>query len=106
MTEAEELLWRRLNKNQLKVRFKPQHPIDVFVADFYCHELKLIIEVDGEIHNDQKEKDESRSIDLQNHGIKIIRFTNDEVYHEIEKVVNKIESCIKAIQDLKHNLIT
>jgi very-short-patch-repair endonuclease len=47
MTEAEKTIWERLNKSQLGVRFKAQHPIDIFIADFYCHRCKLVIEVDG-----------------------------------------------------------
>lgn len=52
MTEAEKLLWGKLQKNKIMgLRFKAQHPIDIFIADFYCHKLKLVIEVDGGIHN-------------------------------------------------------
>ena len=67
MTEAEQLLWEILkNKGMQNLRFRAQHPIDIFVADFYCHQLKLIIEVDGEIHelNDQKEYDIGREAEL------------------------------------------
>ena len=53
MTGAEIQLWSRLNKSQLGVRFKRQHPIDIFIADFYCHKYKLVVEVDGEYHNDE-----------------------------------------------------
>ncbi len=61
MTTAEKLLWQRLKENQLGYRFKPQHPIDIFIADFYCHALKLVIEVDGQIHDHQKDYDEGRT---------------------------------------------
>ena len=51
MTDAEKILWKRLkDKRIFKVKFRRQHPVDIFVLDFYCHELKLAIEVDGEIH--------------------------------------------------------
>ncbi len=50
MTPSELLLWQELKENKLGVRFKPQHPLKYFIADFYCHQLKLVIEVDGEIH--------------------------------------------------------
>lgn len=53
MTVAEKQLWSRLNASQLNVRFKRQHPIDIFIADFYCHKFKLVVEVDGEYHNDE-----------------------------------------------------
>ncbi len=61
MTNAEKTVWGFMKENQMGVRFKPQHPIDIFIADFYCHELKLIIDLDGEIHEKQKEYDEGRT---------------------------------------------
>ena len=75
------------------LRFKAQHPIDIFIADFYCHALKLVIEIDGEIHhsNDQKEYDINREAELERFGIKVIRFTNMEVEQDIEKVRREIE---------------
>jgi very-short-patch-repair endonuclease len=94
MTPAERILWERLKKNQLGVRFKPQHPMDIFIADFYCHKLKLVIEIDGEIHNIQKEYDDGRTTEMQYYDIEIIRFTNDEVINSMEKVIEKIKSKI------------
>lgn len=92
-TEAEKVLWKHLKKfRQTGFIFRRQHPIDIFIADFYCHKLKLIIEVDGEIHfNDQaQEHDDGRSSDLERFGIKVIRFTNKEILDHIELVVNQI----------------
>ena len=91
MTEAEKLLWTRLNKSQLCVRFKAQHPIDIFIADFYCHSCKLVIELDGKIHDQQKEYDEGRSAEIEKWGITVIRFTNDEVFKDLDAVVEKIK---------------
>ena len=93
MTGAEMQLWSRLNKSQLGVRFKRQHPIDIFIADFYCHKYKLVVEVDGEYHNDedQLEYDEGRTAELERFGITVIRFTNDEVMEDIDRVVMEIE---------------
>ena len=91
MTEAEKILWERLRKKQLSVRFKAQHPIERFIADFYCHQSKLVVEVDGEIHKYQKEYDDGREAEMEKYGIKIIRFTNDEVINDIEKVIEKIK---------------
>ena len=54
MTESEQLLWHKLRNNQLKYRFKAQHPIDIFIADFYCHQKQLVIEIDGKIHEQRK----------------------------------------------------
>jgi len=90
MTAAENILWERLNKSQLGVRFKAQHPIDIFIVDFYCHKYKLVVEVDGEIHLSQKEYDEGRTAELERFGITVIRFSNEEVLNDIDKVVERI----------------
>ena len=87
MTHAEKILWSCLKENQLGVRFKPQLPMDIFIADFYCHKIKLVIEMDGESHAHQIEYDNARSEELKNNGIKIIRFSNAEVQNEIQKVL-------------------
>ena len=97
MTESELLLWEKLkNKKFYGLKFRRQHPIQTFVADFYCHKLQLIIEIDGEYHNDENqiELDETRTSILEFNGISVIRFTNDEVKNSIEKVLSKIEKYI------------
>jgi len=94
MTEAEKLLWERLRKNQLGVRFKAQHPIERFIADFYCHKAKLVIEIDGEIHENQQEYDLGREIEIEKYGIRIIRFKNEEIFNNIDYVVEKIKECL------------
>lgn len=99
MTPAEQIMWERLKENHLKVRFKPQHPIDIFIADFYCHELKLIIEIDAEIRDCQTEKDESRSSELSMFDINIIRLSNKEVFSDIENVIDIIKNYIMEIQN-------
>ena len=91
MTQAEKELWNRLNRNQLGVRFKTQHPIDIFIADFYCHVYKLVIELDGAIHEQQIDYDEGRTAELDRFGIKVIRFTNQEVLTDMENVIAKIK---------------
>ena len=91
MTPAENRMWGFLKENQFGVRFKPQHPIDIFIADFYCHKLKLVIEIDGEIHEKQKEYDADRTSELLQHNIEIIRFTNAEVMYSIDRVLEKIK---------------
>ncbi len=77
MTLQEEILWERLRKNQFGFRFRPQHPIDIFIADFYCHPLKLVIEVDGNIHQFKSDYDNGRTEELRCKGITVIRFSND-----------------------------
>lgn len=93
MTPAEKTVWELLKSNNLLgLRFKPQHPINIFIADFYCHQLKLVIEIDGGIHKsvDQKEYDIGREAELDHWGIKVIRFTNEEVENNIIHVKNEI----------------
>jgi Uncharacterized protein conserved in bacteria len=91
MTQAEKMLWEKLRRNQLGVRFKPQHPIDIFIADFYCHPAKLVIEVDGQIHTSQQDYDDGRTADLERFGITVIRFRNEEVFDDIDKVIREIK---------------
>jgi len=93
ITSAEKLLWDQLkNRTLFKVKFRRQHPIDIFVVDFYCHELKLAIEIDGEIHlkNEIHDYDIGRTSDLEKLGIKILRFTNNEVINDLDSVKTKI----------------
>ncbi|HUX57759.1 MAG TPA: endonuclease domain-containing protein [Bacteroidales bacterium] len=93
MALAEKLLWKELKRKEIfNARFKRQHPIDIFVVDFYCHKHKLAIEVDGEIHlkEEVQEYDDSRSHDIEKLGIKILRFTNKEVIENIEMVKQRI----------------
>ncbi len=95
MTLAEKILWRELRGKKLKsLRFRRQHPIGSFVVDFYCHEKKLVIELDGEVHdsNEAKQRDQSRTDALENFGLKVIRFRNEEVIDELEKVLRKIQN--------------
>jgi very-short-patch-repair endonuclease len=97
-TEAEEALWHRLkNKQVAGLKFRRQHPMDKFIADFYCHEKKLVIELDGDIH-DQKEQtdlDKGRTETLNEFGIKVLRFKNEEILHNIEEVIKKILDTFK-----------
>lgn len=93
-TEAELFLWGHLNFITISgVRFKRQHPILYFIADFYCHKAKLIIEVDGGYHNlpEQYIYDKNRDKELEEFGLKVIRFTNEQVFNNIENVLNIIE---------------
>jgi very-short-patch-repair endonuclease len=93
MTPAENLLWKVLkNKEIFKVRFKRQHPVSIFVVDFYCHKYKLAIEVDGDIHLRQEvmERDDGRTHDIEKLGIKILRFTNQDVIEKTDWVKDSI----------------
>jgi very-short-patch-repair endonuclease len=76
-TEAERILWEYLESKRLSgYKFRRQHPIKNYIADFYCHEARLVIEVDGEIHMapDQQVYDEGRTYDLKEVGVSVIRF--------------------------------
>ncbi len=97
MTQAEEILWERISKRGVKgFKFRRQHPIHLFIVDFYCHELGLIIEIDGEYHNDeeQKKRDKERSELLAFQDLYIIRFTNQEVYDDVDRVIDLLEEKI------------
>lgn len=91
-TPAEELLWNYLCKNQLGLRFKRQHPIGQYIADFYCHSAKLVIELDGSIHQlpEVSQNDLEKEAFIKANGLKIIRFTNQEVFKNVNYVLNNI----------------
>jgi len=100
MTKAEIILWGKLkNRKLFTVRFRRQHPVDIFVVDFYCHELKLAIEIDGGIHlvKEISEYDNGRTYDIEKFGIRIMRFTNDQVFNNIDFVQQEI---LNKIHDL------
>ena len=92
MTDAEVLLWGYLKSNDLGLKFRRQHLISSYIADFYCHKLKLIIELDGGIHNrpDIAANDLERQTYLENQGIKVLRFSNEQIFNQLEKVLNQI----------------
>jgi len=96
MTPAETLLWEKLKDNQLGVKFRRQHPIHLFIVDFYCHEQKLIIEIDGEYHNsiEQIQKDIEREGLLIFQDLTVLRFTNAEVLEKTGMVLKKIKDRI------------
>lgn len=95
-TEAEKIIWERLRNNESGTKFRRQHIIDNYIADFVSLEKKLIIEVDGEYHNapEQKDKDEERTQHLESLGYHLLRFTNNEVIAQPDSVIEKIKACI------------
>jgi very-short-patch-repair endonuclease len=94
MTPAEKLLWQEVRAKKLGVRFRRQQVIQGFIVDFYCHKAALVIEVDGDIHDLQKEEDERREKVLSALGLKIVRFGNDEVVRRLSAVVGKIRELV------------
>ncbi|NNJ11958.1 endonuclease domain-containing protein [Chloroflexales bacterium ZM16-3] len=95
-TPAEQLLWQELRGGKLDVRFRRQHPIDRFIADFCCIERRLIIEIDGAIHADQVEYDQERTVYLVAEGYTVLRFSNQQVLHERNAVLTRIQAALEA----------
>ncbi|MCL5611024.1 MAG: DUF559 domain-containing protein [Chloroflexi bacterium] len=94
MTPAEKLLWQEVRAKKLGVRFRRQQVIAGFIVDFYCHKAALVVEVDGDIHDLQKDEDARREKVLSEMGLRIVRFRNDEVVKELSAVVGKIKEFI------------
>ncbi len=103
MTLAEKILWKKLRDRKIfDVKFRKQHPVWIFIVDFYCHEYKLVIEVDGEIHNEEEliEHDLNRNAELNKFGLEVIRFTNDQILYDIDSVVSAIHKKITELSPL------
>ena len=99
MTPTEVLMWEELkNKKFNNYKFRRQHPIQKFIVDFYCHELKLIVELDGKYHHQekQKNKDLKRTELLEFQGLREIRFSNEEVFKNMDLVLKKLEVFINS----------
>jgi very-short-patch-repair endonuclease len=94
-TNAEKLLWERLRGRQLKgLKFRRQHPLGRFIADFCCPAQRLIVELDGAVHDTQAERDEDRTAELQQHGYRVLCFRNGEVEQDVEAVLKAIAEAI------------
>ena len=94
MTPAEKMLWEELRANKLGVHFRRQQVVAGFIVDFYCHKASLVIEVDGDIHDLQREEDARREKALSALGLNVIRFRNDEVARDLSGVVKRIKQFI------------
>ena len=96
-TPAEKLLWQLLKNSQTGYKFRRQHSIGNYIVDFYCPKMKLVIELDGDVHYSDKavEKDSKRTEFLNENGVKVLRFDNDAVEHRAETVVEQIVNFIK-----------
>ncbi|GAB4414263.1 MAG: hypothetical protein Kow00123_27740 [Anaerolineales bacterium] len=94
-TPAETLLWARLRNRQLSgFKFRRQHPIGTAIVDFYCDACRLAIEVDGDSHAERAEYDAARTQALEEQGVRVIRFTNRDVIHHLDAVLERIlEEC-------------
>lgn len=100
MTVAKKTLWNYLKTKPMGLKFRRQHPISKYIVDFYCHALKLVIEVDGGIHNSNNvlENDNVRQEYLEAEGLVFLRVTNDEIERDFATVVTKIENFILSIR--------
>ena len=97
MTPAESKLWQHLRGNRLEgFHFRRQQIIEGYIVDFYCHAVGLVVEVDGEIHQQQKDYDQERDEHLRGLGLNILRFSNADVEGDVNNVLNVIlEVCKK-----------
>jgi len=92
LTPAEAKVWTRMRNRGLGFKIRRQHPIWRFIADFYCAEAKLVIEIDGDTHAepDQEEYDQARTNWLEERGYKVIRFTNHDAHRNLDNLLNEI----------------
>lgn len=99
MTPAEEILWNELHINEWKLKFRRQHPIANYVVDFYCHANKLVIELDGSIHDQDevKKNDVYREQDLRKLGVHVLRFRNEDILNDRSTVLKKIYNTINEL---------
>jgi very-short-patch-repair endonuclease len=94
-TSAEEVLWQVLRDRQLDgIKFRRQVPISRFILDFYCPAARFVIELDGPVHDQQRERDAARSAVLEARGYRVIRFRNDEVFDDLAGVLARIVAAV------------
>jgi len=97
MTDTESLLWDKLRNKKLGLKFRRQHSIGIYIVDFYCKEKSLIIELDGEIHLKNKSYDKERYNYLNSLGLNVIRFQNQYIENNIEKVIHNIRLQLETL---------
>jgi cyclase len=92
-THAEEVLWGYLRTKPFGYKFRRQHPYAHYILDFYCHHKKLVIEVDGSVHENEEVQaiDKLRQRQLEADGLKVLRFVNEEVKLGMDSVIRTIE---------------
>ncbi len=100
MTKAERVFWNAVRNNKVMgLQFRRQQVIDGFIADFYCNKMRLAVELDGEIHDRQKEYDRHREDVMKRRDIRVMRFRNEEVLNDIGKVIAEIETAYENIRE-------
>ncbi len=103
-TEAEAALWKLLRgRNLIGMKFRRQVPLGRYIADFYCHDRRLVVELDGPIHSEtaQADHDQNRDTFLRSLGLRILRLSNEEIFAEPEEVLQKIReaACPPHLQE-------
>ena len=100
-TSSEIFLWMEIKNRQLGVQFHRQVPLLDYIVDFYCHELKLAIEIDGDSHNDEEvaKYDKERQARLEDRGVRFLRFDDLDVKREIPYVLNEILNVVNNLKD-------
>ena len=100
-TSPEQKLWRKIRNKQLGVKFRRQHGIGRYIADFYCAELNLVIEIDGDSHFEQnaEEYDSERNNFMNGLGIRVLRFTNRDIFENLEGVLLEIKSLTPCVEN-------
>jgi very-short-patch-repair endonuclease len=105
LTPTEQVLWDAIRRRRLGgLRFRSQHPVGAFVLDFYCPSCKLVVEVDGAVHDQQVEYDEARTERLNDYGYRVIRFRNEEVFQDLPSVLDRILAAASEAQPAKHSI--
>ncbi len=101
-TPAEEILWALVRSRRLlRLKFRRQQQLGPFIADFYCHETRLVVELDGGIHSEpeQADRDENREVYLRENRLRVLRFTNEQILQDPETVLRKIAGAIGRWDD-------
>jgi very-short-patch-repair endonuclease len=98
-TQGEIVIWYLLRKKFKQYHWRRQHSLGYYVADFYCHSKKLVIEIDGEYHLERKQQlyDEVRTKLFNEYGISVIRFSNEKILKNLNEVVNYLEEFLKSL---------
>ena len=95
-TKSEGMMWQALRRNNfMGLNFRRQHVIEGFIVDFYCHKLKLVVEIDGSIHQYQLDDDIKRQEIIKKKGIKFFRVSSKDAEHNLKEVLNRLEIFIK-----------
>jgi len=96
MSMPERVLWSKLRRRQLGVRIRRQHPIGPFIADFYCSEAALVVEVDGRTHASRAERDAARDRWFEDHGVETLRISAAAISANLDGVLRLIHSRVQA----------